>query len=114
MLTVGSAFLQIHRHGEREAIFDFPKPGQAVTALAGSLSTFPKEAQLTAKGVEQMYDYGRFMRQRYHRYLEDDKVASSRRIKVISSGTDRTINRLVGFVYFEGSNISISSNHRHI
>ena len=53
---------------------------------------FPREAQLTAAGVQQMYEYGQFMRQRYHAYFENGERSSSQRIRVISSATDRTIS----------------------
>ncbi|OQV12514.1 putative Testicular acid phosphatase-like protein [Hypsibius exemplaris] len=79
----------VHRHGEREALFNIPVAGETT---AKDLKSFPKEAQLTADGVRQMYEYGRFMRQRYHKYFENGEKSSSQRIRVISSATDRTIS----------------------
>ncbi|XP_055344564.1 prostatic acid phosphatase-like [Paramacrobiotus metropolitanus] len=76
----------VHRHGERTSLFQIPTAGEVQRQNSPSI-----EAQLTSNGIRQMYEYGQFIRTRYHAFFEDGERASSQRIKVISSATDRTI-----------------------
>ena len=44
--------MQVHRHGERTAIYDIPTAGQKPQTIRDG---FPKEAILTTRGISDMY-----------------------------------------------------------
>ncbi|XP_055344577.1 prostatic acid phosphatase-like [Paramacrobiotus metropolitanus] len=76
----------IHRHAERTPVFSIPW-GRNVTRQ----SAIPTDAQLTSRGVKQMYEYGQWIRRRYQAFFETNDRIPSQRITIISSHTDRTI-----------------------